>query len=522
MASKYLYRITVSDGELGTVKEIKAQTQWELELKVKEQKRKWREQAERMREKELVADMRQQAEQMNQEAQKELCKYESLLIDRMSANSFPSWDSMLKKEKFPEFSFDMPVPKLESAYSHFGVPKQSFLENIFKSKRDKRIEKETEAQTAHNNAMCVYEKAKEQAHEQYTKDKTVFESEQQQQNDDILVWKEQFENGETLAVERYLSVIIANSHYPDAISCEHEALYDANAKMAIISFGLPSPDELPQEVGYKFVATRKAIDPILMKTKEKAIFYESVIQKIALRVIDELFRGVYIESLLETIVFNGWVHGIDKSTGKDFDACILSVQAERAEFEQIKLDRIDPKECLRGLKALSAGQLCNLAPVKPIMELNREDKRFVASVEVMENLETDTNLATIPWEEFEHLVRELFSKIFTRDGCEVQVTQASRDGGVDAVAFDPDPIRGGKFVIQAKRYNNVVPVSACRDLYGTMINEGAVKGILVTTSHYGSDARAFVKDKPITLIDGANLVHMLGEYGYNFRIELKE
>jgi len=35
----------------------------------------------------------------------------------------------------------------------------------------------------------------------------------------------------------------------------------------------------------------------------------------------------------------------------------------------------------------------------------------------------------------------------------VKVTQASRDRGVDAIAFDPDPIRGGKFVIQAKRYN---------------------------------------------------------------------
>jgi restriction system protein len=55
-----------------------------------------------------------------------------------------------------------------------------------------------------------------------------------------------------------------------------------------------------------------------------------------------------------------------------------------------------------------------------------------------------------------------------------------------------------------------------------MINEGAVKGILVTTSYYGNDSRTFVKDKPITLIDGSNLVHMFNEYGYNYRINLKE
>jgi restriction system protein len=65
--------------------------------------------------------------------------------------------------------------------------------------------------------------------------------------------------------------------------------------------------------------------------------------------------------------------------------------------------------------------------------------------------------------------------MFSRSGGEVKVTRASRDGGVDAIAFDPDPIRGGKIVIQAKRYTNTVEVSAVRDLYGTVVNEGAIK-----------------------------------------------
>lgn len=102
------------------------------------------------------------------------------------------------------------------------------------------------------------------------------------------------------------------------------------------------------------------------------------------------------------------------------------------------------------------------------------------------------------------------------------MTQASRDGGVDAIAFDPDPIRGGKFVIQAKRYTKVVPVSAVRDLYGTMINEGAAKGLLVTTAYFGADSREFVKDKPLTLIDGPRLVYMLEEYGHKVRLDLAQ
>jgi restriction system protein len=42
-----------------------------------------------------------------------------------------------------------------------------------------------------------------------------------------------------------------------------------------------------------------------------------------------------------------------------------------------------------------------------------------------------------------------------------------------------------------------------------MMNEGANKGILVTTSGYGPDAFDFVKDKPIELIDGSRLLYLL-------------
>jgi len=75
------------------------------------------------------------------------------------------------------------------------------------------------------------------------------------------------------------------------------------------------------------------------------------------------------------------------------------------------------------------------------------------SYNVAEALNDQTNLAAMDWLDFENLIRELFEKEFSKDGGEVKITQASRDGGVDAIAFDPDPIRGGKIVIQAKRYN---------------------------------------------------------------------
>ena len=125
------------------------------------------------------------------------------------------------------------------------------------------------------------------------------------------------------------------------------------------------------------------------------------------------------------------------------------------------------------------------------------------------------------WEEFEHLVRELFEKEFASRGGEVKVTRSSSDGGVDAIAFDPDPITGGKIVIQAKRYTRTVGVGAVRDLFGTTMNEGASKGILVTTADYGPDAYKFASDEPITLMTGSHLLHLLEKHGVNAKIDIK-
>ena len=54
------------------------------------------------------------------------------------------------------------------------------------------------------------------------------------------------------------------------------------------------------------------------------------------------------------------------------------------------------------------------------------------------------------------------------------------------------------------------------------MNEGADKGILVTTSHYGSDAYEFAKGKPITLLDGGNLLSLLTKHGHKAKIDLQE
>ena len=199
----------------------------------------------------------------------------------------------------------------------------------------------------------------------------------------------------------------------------------------------------------------------------------------------------------------------------------LTQRPEKPALGRGRIQRAASRAALRQ-QVLSTADVVAMAYARKRLLHGRRLDRIIEGREVAEGLEADANLAAMPWDDFEHLVRQLYEWEFGKNGAEVKVTRSSRDRGVDAIVFDPDPLRGGKFVIQAKRYTRPVDVAAVRDLYGTLLNEGANRGILVTTSSYGPDAYAFARDKPISLVDGPNLIAMLRKHGRSYKIDLAE
>ena len=313
---------------------------------------------------------------------------------------------------------------------------------------------------------------------------------------------------------------MANSNYPEYFPQDFELEYIPDTKMLIVDYSLPTIASLPKTKEVKYVQARDEFVETRLSESALSKLYDDLVYQITLRTIYELYQADFVNAL-ECMVFNGWVKSVDKDTGQEALACILSVQAIRRDFLSINLANVDPRTCFRSLKGVGSSKLHSMTPVRPIVNINREDKRFISSYAVAHTLDESINIAAMDWEDFEHLVREVFEKEFSPMGGEVKITQASRDKGVDAIVFDPDPIRGGKIVIQAKRYTNTVGVSAVRDLYGTVINEGALKGILVSTADYGPDAYEFANGKPLTLLSGNELLFLLEKHGHKAKIDLK-
>lgn len=493
-------------------------------------------------------------------------RIENLLLDASKIDSTIDWETLKDNEKYsipnPKNHLDEelkkikipPVPVFREKSNEPNrlvyQPRFSIIDNLFKSIAQKKINKAEELYQAamrewrnesdetenfNKKLKDVYtiqlkdaEKQKEVIRKKYdelenawTKQVIEYYNIQDEQNIRVDAQKLLYLDQNPDAITEYCESVLNNSNYPECFPRDFDIDFNSDNKMLFVEFALPDPGQFPTLTEVKYIAVKKELKEAHLSETQIAKIYDVAIYNITLKTLYELFKAD-IANAIDAIVFNGWVTTINKATGKKVKNCIVSIQAKKSEFMEIELSNVDPKACFKNFKGISSSKLSGITPVQPIAQLNRKDKRFIVSQEIADQLNEGTNLAAMNWEDFEHLLRELFEKEFCDNGGEVKVTQASRDGGVDAIAFDPDPIRGGKIIIQAKRYTNTVGVSSVRDLYGTVMNEGATKGILVTTADYGPDAYEFVKNKPLTLMNGANLLYLLEKHGHKARIDIAE
>lgn len=451
-------------------------------------------------------------------AEKEIQEHEDLLNDSLKRVIKIKWSDY---EKHDKYEVSEPVFSIQKPSDKDALPKKNLFESIFKQYKGKR---EEERKVYLKVLVTGWEEAKElfeKNHKNWEKEKKEFEQKQEDWNQTLENQKKLYESGKKDGIETFYSYLLIASEYPPKFPENVFLEYKEEDKTLLVEYELPDLEDMPKYKGEKYSKTTGRTEKIELSENVRDSLYDKVLYMIPIRTLYEIFQNDEFNNV-ESVGFNGFVNTLDKSTGKKKIIYILSLFVKKSDFLELDLSQVEPKACFRGLKGIASNKLSQLAPIAPIMNMSREDKRFREGREVMDAVDTTVNVASMDWEEFEHLVREVFSKEFGGAGMEVKVTQSSRDLGVDAVAFDPDPLRGGKIIIQAKRYTNTVKVESVRALYGIMQDEGAMKGIIVTTSDYGPDAYKFAQGKPITLINGNNLLAMLEKYGHKAKIDLKE
>ncbi|MBB3049954.1 restriction system protein [Prauserella isguenensis] len=310
------------------------------------------------------------------------------------------------------------------------------------------------------------------------------------------------------SVADYFTRALTAQPVPAHLTGAVEIAYDAERRKLFVTRMLPDIHVIPDVTEYRYTPARDEIAAERSSTEQVRARYAALVARLVLRTMRDVFEA-HPRTVVDEVVASGHARTRDKATGRTRTPCLVSVSATRAQFSDLVLDRLDPTECLRHLDARVSSHPWDLEAVRPIAEPDLSGYRVATARDAAADLDARPVLVHMSPTEFEHLVRQLFEAT----GMGAWTTQASHDGGVDAVAVNEDPIVGGLCVVQAKRYRSAVPAEAVRSLAGVVEDRRASRGVLVTTSWFGPSARAFARrNGRIQLIEGGELKHLLAEH----------
>lgn len=502
-------------------RQIRAHTRYEKQLIRKQM------QSEKEARQQYLENRQEEAGEFNEELIERVHHLQTILEHTLSMNDIIAFDSLRIRDDFAPVRLpsELTTPAREPQKANFQsgtvATKLGFIEKLFHGqygKNNRILDFEQNQADAWEKAFQTgrsawqkVEKARigklEKAKTEYDESKASFIAKMTQRNAEVDELEKAYKDGEPEAVVTYNVMVLERSQYPECFPQEFRVAYSPDSKELVIEYELPNANIVPAESEHKFIKAKDEIQERPRKATEIKSIYQDIVASVCLRTIHEVLEADQ-GNHITVVSINGFVQTVDRTTGRDIKPCLISARVTKESFLKIDLARIDKRACLRSLGAQISPAPFECVAIKPIVSFDMFDRRFVEGSDVLAELEARPNLMDLNPFEFENLVGNLFMQM----GLDTRQTQTSRDGGVDVIAFDTRPIFGGKVVIQAKRYKNTVGIAAARDLYGTMINEGASKGILITTSQYGRDTYEFVKDKPIELIDGAGMLYLLEQH----------
>ena len=457
-----------------------------------------------------------QVDVQNEQLEQDVSRLNNILIEALTKDPFFDLNTLKEPPNFPLFSQGelLIATPLLPPWQSYLPPEPTGLQKLLPGAKEKYAQQVAQAQALYNSHFTMYsqreaDRQRRLAEAQQAHERQVSEARQRvaAQHAEINAFQKELAAGAPTAVVNYFTMVLEASDYPEGFPQTAKVAYVPESKQLVVEYDLPPLEVVPHVSAYKYTKTKDIVTETARPAAQRKLIYTSIVAQVTLRTLYELFKADRME-YLSNIVFNGYVSSIDKGTGRPVRTCVVTVRTSRETFLQLNLSHVDPQACLAVLNASVSKSPGELVPVRPVLEFNMVDPRFIEEIDVLSGLDQRPNLMELTPSEFESLITNLFQKM----GLETRLTQASRDGGVDCVAFDPRPIFGGKVVIQAKRYKDTVGVSAVRDLYGTMLNEGASKGILISTSGYGQASYDFAEGKPLELFGGSNLLHMLYEH----------
>lgn len=319
---------------------------------------------------------------------------ESLLSSSLAVDDFVDLTSLRSTAKYPPFDrrdleIPLPSPKpiQDPAEPRLILPTQpSGIFGIFGKK--KFSESVETVRNAHKQALvdwhakCEYFKSCRQAAEKardleeaqrlealrlerqrYAHECAKREEEANELNKDLDDLIANLGYGTVDAVQEYVSIVLANSVYPNHFKVHHEFEFDPATAELRLQAVVPGPNDLPNIKAYKYTKSTDEISSISLSQKECRDRYAHAIHQVALRSFHEIFEADR-RGLIQTISLEVGTNAVDPAVGHKVYVPLVIAGAERKQFLSFDLSSVIPNLTLGRMGAALSKNPFGLVPTE--------------------------------------------------------------------------------------------------------------------------------------------------------------
>ena len=289
-------------------------------------------------------------------------KLENLLKGALAKDSFIDLDSLKKTPRISAFNRKRPerrsyLPKPPSGFGSLMPWKKKAFERQYEA-----------AEAKYGEDLHDYHVALDNHQKRVTRERVEIE----EHNEEIERYKQDFAAGNPAEIENYFTLVLEKSAYPAGFPKQTEVAFAAESETLRIDFALPALDVIPETKSYQYDKDIDEIAQTALPQKQRRRLYSLVLAQISLRTIHEVFTADRANKT-DSIDFEGYVDGINPSTGRPGRFCLVALKITRLQFDSLDLRQVEPRACLKGLNARLSSKLDQLLTVPPITQVDNED-----------------------------------------------------------------------------------------------------------------------------------------------------
>ena len=182
---------------------------------------------------------------------------------------------------------------------------------------------------------------------------------------------------ERKAVSRYFQQVLDQLRDPDGLPTRRRIGYVPEDGLLAIEWELPTLDVIGDEESFEYDSARDFIETRKRTDADRLRSYQRLIAGLALRAVHAVVHGDRY-GVVERIVFNGVVEGVDPANKQPVRPCLISLSTTPLRFTALELEQTDPAACAREqLGANVSPRPERLHPVTPVLDFAEADPRRI-------------------------------------------------------------------------------------------------------------------------------------------------